>query len=329
MTQEQSAVTPGGHVSGPRLAIVVPATNKPPTLERCLAAIERARTTTDELIVVDGPAMAGPAEARNLGAAQATADVIVFVDADVVVHEDALRRIRAAFTADPDLTALFGSYDDQPAKHGLVSSFRNLLHHYVHQRSAGPVGTFWAGLGAVRREVFAAVGGFDAARFPRPTVEDIELGMRLAARGSQLRLDPSVQGTHLKEWTLRSMIRTDFSSRGVPWVGLLLRERTSSTELNLGWGHRLSTAACLGAVGAAASRRYGIALGAATTFVVLNHRFYSLLLRRRGPVEAGIGVALHGVHHLTGAAAVPAGVVRFFSEERRGRAREATSADRL
>lgn len=319
MKEEQRAVTPGGQASGPKLTIVVPATNDPPTLERCLAAIERAQDGTDELVVVDGPPAAGPAEARNLGAARANGDVIVFVDADVVVHEDTLRRIRAAFAADPDLTALFGSYDDQPGEDGVVSGFRNLLHHHVHQRSAGPVGTFWAGLGAVRREAFLAAGGFDAARFPRPAVEDIELGMRLAALGCQVRLDPSIQGKHLKEWTFLTMIRTDFSSRGVPWVELLLRERSSSTELNLGWSNRLSTIACLAAVGAAVTGRYRIALGAATTFVVLNGPFYSLLVRRRGPVQAAIGVALHGVHHLTGAAAVPAGVVRFVVEQRRAR----------
>ena len=37
-------------------------------------------------------------------------------------------------TPTPASTALFGSYDDAPAAPGLVSQFRNLLHHYVHQQ---------------------------------------------------------------------------------------------------------------------------------------------------------------------------------------------------
>ena len=85
------------------------------------------------------------------------------MDADVAVHADAFRRIRAAFTADPGLTAVFGSYDDDPPALGAVSGFRNLLHYHVHQSSAGPAGTFWAGLGAVRRDAFAEAGGFDSA----------------------------------------------------------------------------------------------------------------------------------------------------------------------
>ena len=89
-------------------------------------------------------------DARNTGAALATGDVLVFIDADVVVHRDAMTRIRAAMAADPGLDAVYGSYDDRPADAGVVSRFRNLLHHEVHQLAAGPSPSFWAGLGAVR-----------------------------------------------------------------------------------------------------------------------------------------------------------------------------------
>ena len=118
------------------------------------------------MVVVTEPAGEGPAAARNRGAEQVAGDVIVFVDADVTVHPDALERIREAFAADPELAAVFGSYDDAPAAPQLVSQFRNLLHHHVHSSSPGPAETFWAGLGAVRREPFLAAGGFDSARFP-------------------------------------------------------------------------------------------------------------------------------------------------------------------
>ena len=42
------------------LAAVVPATNEPPTLARCLAAIEAASDRPDEVVVVDRPANAAP-----------------------------------------------------------------------------------------------------------------------------------------------------------------------------------------------------------------------------------------------------------------------------
>jgi hypothetical protein len=291
-----------------RLTAIVPATNTPPTLERCLAAIRSAADTPDELVVVERAGAGGPAAARNEGALTATGDIVVFVDADVEVHEDAFTRIRAAFEDDPELTAVFGSYDDRPGAPGVVSVFRNLLHHHVHQTSPGPAQTFWAGLGAVRREAFDAVRGFDSDRFKTPSVEDIELGMRLSASGRRIKLDPSIQGKHLKAWTMVSMVRTDLLSRGVPWVGLLLQHRSGSGALNLGWRHRISAGSCVFGVGALAAQEVVLALPIPLLLVTLNRDFYSLLLRRGGPLTAAAGVFLHAVHHLTAVASVPLGL---------------------
>ena len=49
----------------------------------------------------------------------------------------------------PGWTAVFGSYDDEPADEGTVSAFRNLLHHHVHQSSPGPAEDI---LGRARRD---------------------------------------------------------------------------------------------------------------------------------------------------------------------------------
>lgn len=300
-----------------RITAIVPATNRPLTLDACIVAIESAADAPEELVLIEEPFGLGPAHARNLGAQQASGDLLVFVDSDVAVHANAFTRIRAHFDADPTLTAVFGSYDDEPANPDLVSSFRNLLHHHVHQQGAGLAATFWAGLGAVRRDAFEASGGFDEQRFPRPSVEDIDLGLRLTATGARIELDPSIQGTHLKEWTVASMLRTDFAARGIPWMVLLLRHRASASTLNLGWRHRLSAGACLVGFGALATRRPGLALACATALVGLNRSFYLLLLRKRGPRDAVLGVGLHALHHLAGAAAVPAGIAVFLRESRK------------
>jgi hypothetical protein len=299
-----------------RLTAIVPATNEPATLGPCLAAIRAAADPPEEIVVVDRPATSGPAAARNAGALTAEGDAFVFVDADVVVHPDAFRRIRAAFLDDPELDAVFGSYDDRPGARGVVSVFRNLLHHHVHQTSAGPAGTFWAGLGAVRREAFHRVGGFDAERFKAPSVEDIELGMRLTASGGRIALDPGIQGKHLKAWTVLNMVWTDLMSRGIPWVGLLLQHRSSSAALNLGWRHRLSAGASVGGVGAVAAQRVVLALLVLLLLLVLNRRFYALLLRRGGPLTFAAGVLLHALHHLTAVVAVPLGVAAYLGRPR-------------
>jgi GT2 family glycosyltransferase len=300
------------------LSVVVPATDAPLTLERCRAAIAAADDPPDEVIVVEGPAELSAAGARNAGVERACGKVVVFVDADVEVHADAFARVRAAFTARPQLAAVFGSYDDAPSALGLVSRFRNLLHHHVHQEGAGPAETFWTGLGAVRRSSFVAVGGFDEQRFPHPSIEDIDLGARLRSEGEEILLDPTIQGKHLKAWTLRSMMWTDFARRGIPWVGLQLRNRQASTALNCGWRHRVSALACAAAVVTVLLGQFRIAALAVGAFVAVNRSFYQLLARRLGVVDTSMAVLLHGLHHLVAVVAVPAGILVALSASRRG-----------
>jgi hypothetical protein len=300
-----------------RLSAIVPATDAPATLQRCLAAIAAADEPPEEVIVADSAEAPGPAAARNEGARRATGELLVFVDADVEPHRDSFTRLRAAFAADPGLAALFGAYDDDPADPGLVSRFRNLLHHYVHREGAGPAETFWAGLGAIRRESFLAAGGFDAERYPSPAVEDVELGLRLTASGARIALDPLVQGRHLKAWTLPAMVRTDFVRRGLPWAQLVLEGRGGGGALNLGVRHRLSALASLGIAGGVAARRPRLAGAGAAALLALNHPFYALLVRREGPARAAVGVGLHAVHHLTGVAAAATALARRGSSSRR------------
>jgi GT2 family glycosyltransferase len=290
------------------LSVVVPATDGPPTLDRCRAAIAAAEEPPDEVIVVEGPGGLSAAGARNAGVARSSGEVVVFVDADVEVHPDAFVRLRAAFASDASLTAVYGSYDDAPHAPGTVSRFRNLLHHHVHQQGAGPAETFWTGLGAVQRSAFLAVGGLDAERYPHPSIEDIELGHRLAASGASIVLDPRIQGTHLKVWTLRSMLWTDLMRRGIPWVALQVRDRHLSSALNLSWRHRLSATSCAAALAGAVAGRFAVVAAALGAMLALNHSFYALLLRREGLARTVAGIALHGAHHLVSLLAVPVGV---------------------
>jgi Glycosyl transferase family 21 len=299
------------------LAVVVPATDRPPTLERCLAALRSGTRVPEETIVQTGPPGAGPAAARNLGVASCEAEVLVFVDSDVEVQAEALERIARHFSEDPDLAAVFGAYDDDPADPGLTSRYRNLLHHHVHAGAAGEAETFWAGLGAVRREAFEAVGGFDPDRFPQASVEDIELGMRLRRGGARVLLDPAIRGRHLKAWSPLSMVRTDFARRGVPWARLLLREGSDSTALNLSWGRRASTGASVALLGALLARRPRLAAAALLANLALDRDLYALLVRRGGPRLLLAGIGLHQLHQLTAAASVPAALALHAIEEKR------------
>jgi glycosyltransferase involved in cell wall biosynthesis len=249
----------------PLLSVIVPFYRDIASLEACLGSIRQSAFEDYELIVADDgstdPAAAsrvagqygakvvrlqtnsGPAAARNRASEIAAGEILVFFDADVTAHKDTLGRFAEAFRADSTLDALLGSYDMRPKVHGLVAIFRNLLHAHVHHRSAGEVSTFWAGCGAVRRARFAALHGFDES-YRQPSIEDVELGWRLHDAGAKLRLDPTIQVSHHKEWTLRSMIFTDIFQRALPWT-LLMRRYGLPRNLNFRWQDRLSVA-CAG-----------------------------------------------------------------------------------
>lgn len=249
------------------LSVIVPVHNGKEVFSRCLEALAASDLPREfwELIVADdastddsvlravrhadtvarlGPLPLGPSYARNRGAEVARGDVLVFIDADVCVHPDTLRRFAWVFADDPELASVFGSYDDRPAAPGFVSQYRNLLHHYVHQQNEGPAETFWAGCGAIRRDVFQKVGMYNEWRFSRPQVEDIELGHRMRDQGFRIELKPEIQGTHLKRWTFRGMVLADLKDRGVPWSRILLErsQTVSSRSLNLKMREKVMTA---------------------------------------------------------------------------------------
>jgi hypothetical protein len=312
-------------MTSPSLTLVMPTISwEDPFGPCCRAAIAGLEPEDEAIVVFDGlppptPAWlskgsvrllhteqrSGPAAARNLAARGAQGDILVFVDADVEVHADAMARIKAQFSRDPELAALFGSYDDTPAAPGVVSRFRNLLHHHTHSSHPGPATSFWAGLGAVRREWFLALGGFDATTYDRPCIEDIEFGLRLHEQGGRILLDPTIQGTHHKHWSLALMVRTDIQQRAIPWSRLILERRPKAATLNLQATARWSAAACLALLVLlpvailVPNLRIGAALAIGLCLALLftlNRSFHRLLIRRTGWLHGSLGVILHGLY---------------------------------
>ncbi len=324
--------------STPRdIAVVIPAYDAAEHLPAVVPAARRAAGEC-EVVVVDAgstdrtaelaarlgarvirlPERAGPALARNRGAAEVDAEVVLFVDADCVPHPDVVKRVREAFAADPDLVSLTGSYDSDPKDPGFFSQYMNLRHHYTHQVAQRENATFWAGCGAVRRRVFLDVGGFDAERFPRPQIEDIELRLRLAERG-RTRLDPELQVTHRKRWTLRSVVETDIRQRAIPWARLILDGGRLPNDLNLRLSQRvaaavapLALAAVLAAPVAGATGAWLLlvaSLAAVSASVALNGGMLRFFARRRGlPFAVGAWL-FHQVHLLYSSATLAACLV--------------------
>ncbi len=316
------------------VSVVVPVHEDTAVLRSCLTHLSATKPPADEVILVaDGAVLGmealaathgirlvglekrrGPAHARNAGARAAHGDILLFIDADVAVPPESVGQVSAAFDAEPGLAAAFGSYDDSPLETNLLSQYKNLLHHHVHQTAPEDVSSFWAGCGAARRDVFLAVGGFDE-RYRRPAIEDIELGHWLSKSGYETRLLKSLQCKHLKRWTALSLLRSDFWDRAVPWTRLLLRERTMPSHLNLRWANRLCVALALllGLCAVAAFWQPAVAgaaaLACAFGLAGLDWRLWRFFVRKRGLLFSLLILPWHWFHYAYSGLAFVSGAV--------------------
>jgi len=212
-----SATGSGGAWQRPLLAsAVVPAYNAADTIVPCLQALGRQSLPAGsyEIILVDdgssdGTATAaegsgvavtvlrqahsGAAAARNLGAARAQADIVLFTDADCVPAADWAEQLLSAF-ADPAVVGAKGVY--YGLEGSLVERFVQLEYEDKYERMARRryidfIDTYCA---AYRRAVLLAAGGFDTSLMAG---EDQELSFRLAEAGYKMVFVPSARVRHL------------------------------------------------------------------------------------------------------------------------------------
>lgn len=252
--------TSASDTADPSITVIVPAYNAATILTQVLLPLIEFRDNGDvlEVIVVDDrstdstvalaeelgakvlttPTNGGPGVARNVGAEQAEGNILWFVDSDVVVHPESVTPISEAFK-DRNLGAIFGSYDDTPQSTAWFSQYKNLLHHFHHQRGNVDAKTFWAGCGAVRKSVFHDVGGFDTQLYRVPSIEDIELGYRISNAGHRIELNPKILCKHLKHWTIPNAIKTDVFKRALPWARLMIAREGLGNDLNTSIAERL------------------------------------------------------------------------------------------
>ncbi len=289
------------------ISIVIAVYNGAHFLRKCLPAVLAAADANTEILLVDDGSSddsgefakqcgakvltlaqcTGSASARNIGVREASGEIIIFIDADVVVQPDTVRDIRRIFAGNPEISAIFGSYDDAPSEPDFFSQYRNLMHHFFHQTGSREAQTFWSGFGAIKRQAFTEAGGFDAEKFKIPSVEDIELGYRLRKKGHRILLVPELQAKHLKKWTFYSILRTDFWQRAVPWVEIMMLNPQIEHDLNVKSSQKVSavlTIFLLFSLGIAVWQWWFllIALVNCLGLIAINRKFYIFFWQRKG-----------------------------------------------
>ncbi len=238
----------------PFITVIVPALNAETTLRDCLIALYAQEGLHDyEVIVVDdgstdatasiaaefpcqllrNPQNLGTARSRNTGAQKARGEVLVFIDADVVLKAVALAELADHFENHPEVDAAVGSYTDQAKDANFATTYHNYFTFYHHDMSLDSIEWFWGAIGAVRRWVFEAVGGFDE-RFHGASAEDMDLGYTLAEAGRKIAYLRTVKGEHLHRFSLWSMLFNDYRKSVLGIKLYLTRKQSGRNEHGFG-----------------------------------------------------------------------------------------------
>ncbi len=121
----------------------------------------------------------GAAAARNVGAKAATQQILVFIDSDVQVEEETIKKIEEVMQ-DEKIKVMVGNKSKVPANKGIFPTYRAIMHNsWVPKEKFA---TFFTGaFGVMRREVFDGINGFDE-NYSGASVEDFEFGHRLSEK---------------------------------------------------------------------------------------------------------------------------------------------------
>jgi glycosyltransferase involved in cell wall biosynthesis len=231
------------------VSVVIPAFNAEKTLEACLRAAFSSDYPSFEVILVNDGSTdqtariaaqfackqidlaknLGGATARNIGAKAAQGDILFFLDADITVERDTLTKVVRTFAGRPEISAMFCSYQKDTPARTFYSAYKNLVHHFTHQTAREDAATFCGGFGAIYRECFLRVGGFDETC---KKIADIEFGYRFYQHGYKILINKQIQVTHLKVYSLAGLVRSDLFVRAVPWTQIMLEKRIYRNDLN-------------------------------------------------------------------------------------------------
>ncbi|MFQ5938329.1 MAG: glycosyltransferase [Acidiferrobacterales bacterium] len=220
----------------PFFSIIVPTYKRPAQLANCLeslACLNYPRDCFEVIVVDDGSDVspeavvtrfrkrvdvtlliqpeAGPAMARNTGAARAKGEVLAFTDDDCTPAHNWLQNLAIRFAASPD--SAIGGRTVNALPDNLYSTASQLLVDYLYGTyncDPNRARFFTSNNLALPGNRFHAIGGFDA-NFSRAAGEDRELCDRWLHHGYRMLYAPEVLVYHTHALTFRTFCRQQFN----------------------------------------------------------------------------------------------------------------------
>lgn len=229
------------------ISVIIPNYNGSKTLPFCLKAVFDSSNDNFEVIVVDDASTdnsreiirqfdcqlvalrknRGPAYARNAGAKMAKSNVLVFIDSDVCLPKDTLKKINDLFNKEKEIAAVVGMPDKFCKFKNIASQHFNLRVHFNYLKLPKYIPILYGSICSVKKKAFWDVGGF-SARLKKASIEDNELGYWLTEKGYKIRFNRKIQINHYKHISFFKLLKND-SQRSFDRIKLMLRKRKFKT----------------------------------------------------------------------------------------------------
>jgi glycosyltransferase involved in cell wall biosynthesis len=221
----------------PFVSIIVPTYNRPKELKLCVDALLNVEYPMDkyEIIIIDDGSRednslmikeylkfnkrvvyffqknGGPAKARNKGISLSKGKIIIFIDDDVIVRKDLIKRHLAHYENN-----LIGGVGGQifpkkmswADKYYLARYIEEIFYPMIIKNPELGIGLATANC-SYRKSVLKEIKGFNE-KFPLAAGEDIELSKRVILSGHYLIKDPAIVAEHLRSESFNSTIRLKF-----------------------------------------------------------------------------------------------------------------------
>ncbi|MDO9287188.1 MAG: glycosyltransferase [Thermodesulfovibrionales bacterium] len=212
------------------VSVVIPAYNAEKTIAACLNSLMKQDYPGDyEVIVVDDgsadstpdivsgyervrlikQANAGPAAARNKGAADAKGEIILFTDSDCVPEGNWIKEMVDPFKDNRDVVGVKGRYrtkQRETTARFVQFEYEDKYRYMQKDKYIDFIDTYSAGF---KREIFLEMLGYDT-EFPVACAEDVELSFRLSKKGYKMIFNPNAVVYHIHPAGLKDYLRKKY-----------------------------------------------------------------------------------------------------------------------
>ena len=212
------------------VSVVIPAYNAEKTIAACLDSLMKQDYSGDyEVLVVDDgsadstpdivsgyervrlikQANAGPAAARNKGAAAAKGEIILFTDSDCVPEGNWIKEMVNPFKDNRDVVGVKGRYrtkQREATARFVQFEYEDKYRYMQKDKYIDFIDTYSAGF---KREIFLEMRGYDT-EFPVACAEDVELSFRLSKKGYKMIFNPNAVVYHIHPARLKDYLRKKY-----------------------------------------------------------------------------------------------------------------------